>query len=97
MKMLCGTILAAVAMFSAYGAFDMRDFGSLCHIAAVDSSAADKARAYVVCDGRTDTAVINAVIAQMAAARGGKLVFFPGNYIVDSWTAFTRARGGFLV
>ena len=70
-----------------------RDFGSLCHVAAADSCEADKARADIVCDGKTDAAAINAAIAQMAAARGGKVVFFPGNYIVDEWTAFTPSDG----
>jgi len=70
-----------------------KDYGSLAYIAAADSSAADKARADVVCDGRTDAAAINAVAAQMAAGRGGKVVFFPGNYVVDSWTAFTPKDG----
>lgn len=48
-----------------------RDFGSLCHVAAADSCEADKARADIVCDGKTDAAAINAAIAQMAAARDG--------------------------
>ncbi len=48
---------------------------------------ADKARADIVCDGKTDAAAINAAVAQIAAARGGKLEFFPGTYIVDEWTA----------
>ena len=74
----------------------LKDYGSLAYIAAADSSAADKARADVVCDGRTDAAAINAVVAQMAAGRGGKIVFFPGTYVVDSWTErpWPERRGG---
>ncbi len=64
------------------------DPGSLFYVAASDSCAADKARADLVCNGRNDAASISDTIARMAApeARGGKLVFFPGTYIVDSWT-----------
>ena len=70
-----------------------KDYGSLCHVAAADSCEADKRKADLVCDGRTDAAAINAVVAQMSAGRGGKVVFFPGNYVVDSWTAFTPGDG----
>lgn len=68
-----------------------RDLGSLVYVAAADSCAADKARADVVCDGKGDAAAINSVLAQMAApdARGGKVVFFPGRYVIDEWTERT--------
>ena len=70
-----------------------KDYGSLAYVAAADSCEADKRKADLVCDGSADAAAINAVVAQMAAGRGGKVVFFPGNYVVDSWTAFTPKDG----
>ena len=65
-----------------------KDYGSLVYVAAHDSCATDKARADVVCDGTNAAPAINAAVAKMTApdARGGKLVFFPGTYTVDSWT-----------
>ena len=72
-----------------------KDCGSLVYVAAFDSSTMDKARADVVCDGANAATEINAVVAQMSApdARGGKLVFFPGTYILDSWTERTAKDG----
>lgn len=75
-----------------------KDYGSLVYVAAHDSCAADKARADVVCDGTNAAPAINAIVAQMSArdARGGKIVFFPGTYVVDSWMerSAINAKGG---
>ena len=74
----------------------LKDYGSLAYVAAADSCEADKRKADLVCDGSADAATINAVVAQMAAERGGKIVFFPGTYVVDSWTErpWPERRGG---
>ena len=74
----------------------LKDYGSLAYVAAADSCEADKRKADLVCDGSADAATINAVVAQMAAGRGGKIVFFPGTYVVDSWTErpWPEKRGG---
>ncbi|MBR1926184.1 MAG: hypothetical protein IJ840_00255 [Bacteroidales bacterium] len=68
----------------------LRAEGSLIRIAASNSSEADKADAAFVCDGKTDCALINSLIDELASARGGKIVFLPGTYYVSALTEIER-------
>ena len=90
MRKIAIVVVMSVIALASFGVELMsshNDYGSLVHVAAYDSCAADKARADVVCDGTNAAPAINAIVAQMSArdARGGKIVFFPGTYVVDSW------------
>ena len=96
---LCLAAAASLLGLTSFGAEHTphhKDYGSLAYVAAADSCEADKRKADLVCDGSSDAAAINAVVAQMAAGRGGKIVFFPGTYVVDSWTErpWPEKRGG---
>lgn len=90
MRKIAIVVVMSVIALASFGVELMsshNDYGSLVHVAAYDSCAADKARADVVCDGTNAAPAINDIVAQMSArdARGGKIVFFPGTYVVDSW------------
>jgi len=52
-------------------------------IAASDSSADDKADAFVVCTGNNDADVINNCIAKMVSNGGGKIILKKGRYLIN--------------
>ena len=89
-------VVAAISALMSAAADDLERIGSICVFAAADSLAADRARADIALDGTNDAARINAVVAKMSAARGGKVVFLPGVYVIDAWTErpWPKKRGG---
>lgn len=89
--------LTALWLMPLAAAADLTGGGSLRWVAAADSLPADRARADIRLDGTNDTLAINAAVAELAAGRGGKLVFFPGRYVIDCWTEVGGRRYGIVV
>lgn len=65
---------------------------SLVFVAANNSSDADKRKADIVLTGNDDADILNNIIESLCASKGGEIVLFPGDYIIDTLKSVTYNR-----